>query len=185
MRTILNIPLYLRPSVAFRIAHRSGPKPAETWVPPRPLWFGGECAARESLCRVVDEGQRHPTAASVAVGMQSLPPSPTGPTPLAAPPHAEAWRSRFVISAKANTPTLTLLGSGHESPIHRLVEVTCAALASKTAPVLVDDGLGGTYFIKGSDGTCASPRFEPGTRVAPQRPARAYCLASSQARLHS
>ena len=92
--------------------------------------------------------------------MQSLPPSPTGPTPLAAPPHAEAWRSRFVISAKANTPTLTLLGSGHEAPIHRLVEVTCAALASKTAPVLVDDGLGGTYFIKDSDGTCVSV-FKP------------------------
>ena len=102
--------------------------------------------------------------------MQSLPPSPTGPTPLAAPPHAEAWRSRFVISAKANTPTLTLLGSGHEPPIHRLVEVTCAALASKTAPVLVDDGLGGTYFIKDSDGSCASPRFELGTRVASHRP---------------
>ena len=86
--------------------------------------------------------------------MQSPYGSPTGPTPLAAPPHAEAWRSRFVRSAKANTPTLTLLGSGHEPPIHRLVEATCAALDSKTAPMLVDDGLGGTYFIKDSDGAC-------------------------------
>ena len=120
------------------------------------------------LCGVVEEGRRHPNTGRL--GMQPLPPSPTGPTPLAAPPHAEAWRSRFVISAKANTPTLTLLGSGHEAPIHRLVEVTCAALASKTAPVLVDDGLGGTYFIKDSDGSCASQRFELGTRMAPHRP---------------
>ena len=134
------------------------------------------------LCRLVEEGQRHPNTGRL--GMQPLPPSPTGPTPLAAPPHAEAWRSRFVISAKANTPTLTLLGSGHEAPIHRLVEVTCAALASKTAPVLVDDGLGGTYFIKDSDGSCASPRFEPGTRVVPQRPTRARgarCQGSASA----
>jgi hypothetical protein len=102
----------------------------------------------------------------------SLPSSPTGPTPLAAPPHTEAWRSRFVISAKASTPTLTLLGSSHElvgypsarHDIHRLVEATCAALDSKTVPMLVDDGLGGTYFIKGLDGTCDLPRFEPGTR---------------------
>ena len=95
-------------------------------------------------------------------GMQSLPSSPPGPTPLAAPPNAEAWRSRFVISAKANTPTLTLLGSGHEPPIHRLVEATCAALDSKTPPMLVDDGLGGTYFIKGLDGTCDWPRSNLG-----------------------
>ena len=134
------------------------------------------------LCRVVEEGQRHPSTGRL--GMQPLPPSPPGPMPLAAPPHAEAWRSRFVISAKANTPTLTLLGSGHEAPIHRLVEVTCAALASKTAPVLVDDGLGGTYFIKDSDGSCASPRFEPGTRVAPRKPTRARgarCQGSASA----
>ena len=101
------------------------------------------------------------------VGMQSLPSSPPGPTPLAAPPNAEAWRSRFVISAKANTPTLTLLGSGHEPPIHRLVEATCAALDSKTPPMLVDDGLGGTYFIKGLDGTCDWPRSNLGRTDLP------------------
>jgi len=88
------------------------------------------------------------------------PASPTGPALLAVPPNAEVWRSRFVLSAKQNQPTLTLLGSSHEQAIHRLIEGTCSALDSKTAPTLVDDGLGGTYFIKRADGTCVSV-FKP------------------------
>lgn len=86
---------------------------------------------------------------------------PTSPSAItSAPPNADAWRARFVLTAKAHAPPITLLGAVHDTTVQRLVEATAQALDSKVAPMLVDDGLGGTYFIKGADGECVSV-FKP------------------------
>ena len=67
---------------------------------------------------------------------------------------AAPWRTRFVLSAKAQTPKLQLLGT--PTPDARsLVGQASAALDAGARPTLVEDGLGGTYFIRSLAGVQA------------------------------
>jgi len=90
---------------------------------------------------VLGEGERGAEGARGSISV-----SPTSP------PDALVWRSRFVLNARRRCATVTLLGSGHDGPQLRLAADAVAALDAGIAPVLVDDGLGGSYFIKGRDG---------------------------------
>ena len=77
--------------------------------------------------------------------MPSTPSSPCQP-----PSHCQPnWRTRFVLSASANSPKVSLVGSSlsHLPPVVNMAASASAALASGVVPELVDDGLGGTYFI--------------------------------------
>jgi hypothetical protein len=63
----------------------------------------------------------------------------------------QAWRARFVMTAKAHEPPkVSLVGANNNPPDAAIVSMATeasAALASGLTPELVDDGLGGTYFI--------------------------------------
>ena len=65
------------------------------------------------------------------------------------PSGADKWRARFVLSAKAQEPKVSLVGHGtpHSAAVVDMAADASAALAAGTTPELVDDGLGGTYFI--------------------------------------
>jgi len=90
-------------------------------------------------------------------GARSVHNSPASPE--SPPAEQNSWRSRFVLAARRRCPTVTLLGSGDVSQM-RLVADACAALDAGAAPTLVDDGLGGTYFVRRPNGeqTCV---FKP------------------------
>ena len=75
--------------------------------------------------------------------------SPNGPEP-APPGRMEPWRRKFVLeTAQRQPPKVQLVGSGtpHSPAVAEMAREASAALASGVTPELVDDGLGGTYFI--------------------------------------
>ena len=71
-----------------------------------------------------------------------------------APTNVPSWRSRFVLSAKAQAPRkMELVGdSACDALAADLVRRASLALDAGVSPTLVDDGLGGTYFIRDEHG---------------------------------
>ena len=72
----------------------------------------------------------------------------------AAPTNVPSWRSRFVLSAKAQAPRkMEIVGdSACDALAADLVRRASLALDAGVSPTLVDDGLGGTYFIRDEHG---------------------------------
>lgn len=94
-------------------------------------------------------------------------------SPQSVPTHAPEWRTRFVLSAKAHQPKMRLFCRAPDDTAAAMVNECCAALDAGAVPTLVDDGLGGTYFIDDRHGT---PRcvFKPRDEepFAPNNPKR-------------
>ena len=87
-----------------------------------------------------------------------------------APTNVPSWRSRFVLSAKAQAPRkMELVGdSACDALAADLVRRASLALDAGVSPTLVDDGLGGTYFIRDEHGDELSvfkPRDEEPTAI--------------------
>ncbi|KAL1530535.1 hypothetical protein AB1Y20_001436 [Prymnesium parvum] len=100
--------------------------------------------------------------------------SVSNPTsPQSVPADAPMWRTRFVLSAKAHQPKMRLFCPAADDHVTSMVANCCAALDSGAVPTLVDDGLGGTYFIVDKRGVhqCVfKPRDEE--PCAPNNPKR-------------
>ena len=74
-------------------------------------------------------------------------------SPVAAPLNVPSWRSRFVLSAKAQAPRkMQIVAAAADSASHDLVKRADAALEAGVSPTLVDDGLGGSYFVRDEQG---------------------------------
>ena len=114
----------------------------------------------------------HTPALALAPAMlpyKSPPSSPISPPTSASSSSHAPWRTRFVLSASQSNPKVSLVGQGaHPSPVSEMANAAAAALAQGVQPELVDDGLGGTYFISrrgpgghGSEKICVfKPRDE-------------------------
>lgn len=100
--------------------------------------------------------------------------SPASPSPQSVPADAPVWRARFVLSAKAHQPKMRLFCCrAPDDHVVNMVAECCAALDCGVVPALVDDGLGGTYFIDDKNGRhhCVfKPRDEE--PCAPNNPKR-------------
>ena len=107
-------------------------------------------------------------------------PASPGPAVAVPPPHApQNWRTKFVLSAKAQAPRkMQLVAGAADAAGMALVARASAALDAGAFPTLVDDGLGGTYFIKetGGDELAGEPHRR---RDAPARVASAPGAATA------
>ena len=83
--------------------------------------------------------------------------------PAAAPPRGTAsWRNKYVLNAKAAAPKMRLIsGQGADDGAAQLVALACAALDAGAAPSLVDDGMGGAYFLKEPRSAACIAVFKP------------------------
>ena len=105
----------------------------------------------------------------------------SGPSsPTSVPADVPGWRTRFVLSAKAHQPKMRLYCRAADDVAANMVADCCAALDSGAVPSLVDDGLGGTYFISrfGEHQCVFKPRDEE--PCAPNNPKRERAGASDR-----